>query len=98
MKSKLLGAAMVYINGVLVGGGPGHHEPDASQVIRELDVLPFLRLDGQRNVVGFSCFFDHSQATKGQTARVQAVLQITDSQVMLLILISYRHPSPSPSF
>ena len=36
-QAKLLGAAAIYVNGVLASVGPGHNIPTQSQVIRSLD-------------------------------------------------------------
>lgn len=46
-QAKLLGAAMIYVNGVLIGGGPGHNVPTASQVVRGSDIKPYLRPNGE---------------------------------------------------
>ena len=78
-QAKLLGAAMVYVNGILVAGGPGHNVPTDAQVARSVDVLPFLRGDGADNTVGIASFFDSSYA-KGEVPQVQAALAVVDAQ------------------
>lgn len=75
-QAKLLGAAMVRVNGVLVTGGPGHNIPTNSTVVRGADVLPFLRFGGEPNVIGIASFYDRSQAS-GVPPRVQAWLNVT---------------------
>lgn len=77
-QAKLLGAAVVYVNGVLVGAGPGHNVPTNTQVVRALDVLPFLRAAGA-NALGIATFFDHTLARgSADTPRVDATLVVTD--------------------
>ena len=77
-QAKLLGAAAVYVNGVLVGAGPGHSVPTASQPVRALDVRPFLRAGGAANTIGIASFFAWHYAGAGEAPRVQALLRVTD--------------------
>ena len=76
LQAKLLGAASIHVNSVLVTSGPGHNVPTASQVVRGADVAPFLRGGGDANVVGIAARFDR---TGEGTPRVQAMLTITDA-------------------
>jgi len=79
-QAKLLGACSVYVNGVLVTAGPGHNVPTDSQVVRAMDVLPFLRATGlEDNVVGLAGYYDHSNA-HGVPPRIAAVLVVADAQ------------------
>ena len=78
-QAKLLGAACLYVNAVLVTCGPGHNVPTASQVVRGVDVLPFLRGGAAPNVVGVASFFAHAFAKAGDRPAVQGVLAITDA-------------------
>jgi hypothetical protein len=78
-QAKLLGAACLYVNAVLVTCGPGHNVPTASQVVRGVDVLPFLRGGAAPNVVGVASFFAHAYAKAGDRPAVQGVLAITDA-------------------
>jgi Bacterial alpha-L-rhamnosidase concanavalin-like domain len=78
-QAKLLGAAKIYVNGIFVSAGPGHNIPTLSQVVRAVDVRPFLRTNGADNVIGIASFFQWSYA--GTTVPlVQALLSVTDSQ------------------
>ena len=77
VQAKLLGAAAVYVNNVLVTIGPGHNIPTHSQLVRGVDVLPFLRATGP-NTLGVSSFFTNA-AAKGATPRFQAVLVLQDA-------------------
>jgi alpha-L-rhamnosidase len=81
IQSKLLGAACPYVNGILVTCGPGHNVPTASQVVRGVDVLPFLRA-GAPNALGTVSFWDFAYATHAPIAggpRVQAELHVSDA-------------------
>ena len=78
-QAKLLGAAALHVNGVLVAVGPGHNVPTDSQVARAVDVLPFLRPGG--NALGLAGFFDRAFATGAEDVpRVQADLVVVDAQ------------------
>jgi hypothetical protein len=79
-QAKLLGAACLYVNDVLASCGPGHNVPTASQVVRGVDVLPFLRAGGAPNVVGVASFFAHAFAKAGDRPAVQGVLAIADAE------------------
>jgi hypothetical protein len=57
VQSKLLGAAAIYVNGILVTAGPGHNVPTNSTGIRTADVTAFIRGNGNNNVIGVSCFW-----------------------------------------
>jgi hypothetical protein len=79
-QAKLLGAAAIFVNGVLSSVGPGHNTPTASQVIRELDILPFLRLGGA-NTIGIASFFARQYASgPSDIPRVEAALLVSDSE------------------
>ena len=78
LQAKLLGSAAVHVNGVLVTLGPGHNVPTDTQVVRGVDVLPFLRGGGAANTVGIVGRFDRTSPAPAQP-RVQAVLQVTDA-------------------
>ena len=81
-QAKLLGAAVLYVNGVLVGAGPGHNVPTDSQVVRAMDVLPFLRAGGA-NVLGIATVFDRSLArSPADTPRVHATLVVDGAAVV----------------
>ena len=77
-QAKLLGAAALWVNGVLVGAGPGHAVPTAAQPVRAADVRPFLRGGGAANALGVASFFARNQAQHGDAPGVQAVLEIVD--------------------
>jgi hypothetical protein len=80
-QAKLLGAAAIYVNGVLASVGPGHNVPTASQVVRNVDVLPFLRAGGAQNALGIASFFARAFSTGvDDVPRVEAVLEVTDSE------------------
>ena len=78
LQPKLLGSAAVYVNGVLTTLGPGHNVPTATQVVRGANILPFLRVEGGANVLGFACRFDRT--SPAADPRVQAVLVVEDSE------------------
>jgi hypothetical protein len=78
-QAKLLGAACIHVNNILVSCGPGHNVPTATQVVRGVNVLPFLRGGGAPNVVGVASFFAHAYS-KGDRPAVQGVLAVTDAQ------------------
>ena len=79
-QAKLLGAAVIYVNGVLVAAGPGHNVPTDTQVVRQADVLPYLRADGEVNTIGIASFFASPLAPLSVLPRVQAALVVTDDQ------------------
>ena len=76
LQAKLLGAACVHVNGVLVSCGPGHNVPTETQIVRALDVRSFLRSAPALNVLGLECYY----ATQGAPPpRMQATLRVTDA-------------------
>ncbi len=79
LQSKLFNSFKLYVNQVLVSAGPGHNVPAyVTQAISNISVLPFLRLDGEPNVLAIECFFA-SNLSSGETGimpRLQADLSV----------------------
>ena len=84
-QGKLLGAAVVVLNGVALSAGPGHSAPSSGQPVRALDVLPLqlLRPPPQANTLAVRGYFAASWPevgagggdSGGGGGRVQVLLQ-----------------------
>lgn len=79
-QSKLLGAAVVLVNGVPLTAGPGHSAPTAMQAVRALDLLPLglLRAAPATNVIAVRAYFSNAAdgvVDAAAVPRVQLLLQ-----------------------
>ena len=61
-QSKLLGSAVLYVNGVALTAGPGHAAPASGQPVRMIDLLPLglLRAPPSVNVIAVRSYFEPS--------------------------------------
>lgn len=81
-QSKLLGAASLYINGILVTSGPGHNVPTLSTGVRAVDVSPFVRGSGESNVIGIASFWARAYSQNSPVPggpRISVTLVVTDA-------------------
>jgi hypothetical protein len=81
-QSKLLGAAALYVNGILVTAGPGHNVPTLSTGVRAVDVTAFVRDNGASNVLGVASFWARAYSQNSPVPggpRISATLVVTDA-------------------
>ena len=82
IQSKLLGAASIYLNSVLVTSGPGHNTPTNSTAVRAVDMSAFLRGNGEANTIGIISHWARAYAKNSPLPggpRVSATLIIFDA-------------------